>query len=121
MKCLGKWNEIYFILLSSYFILLPALFYNIISYFASLISFHIFASLISFLSQSLFHFFASLISFLCQSLFHFISCLELYHNYFISLPEFISFLAWDFRVRVRIFFFFFDKVHFIVSLELCHN
>jgi hypothetical protein len=30
MRCLGKWNEIYFILLSDYFILFPVLFHNLL-------------------------------------------------------------------------------------------
>jgi hypothetical protein len=33
MRCLGKWNEIHFILLSGYFIFFPVLFHNLLFHF----------------------------------------------------------------------------------------
>jgi len=80
MKCLGKWNEIHFILLPSYFILLSVLFHNLLfhSCQAYFISFHPWRYFI--VLPGLFHCFARLISLFCQA-------------YFISLPELISFLA----------------------------
>ena len=140
MRCLGNWNEIYFISLPSFFITLP----RPISFLPSHI-FHCFPGSISFLLQGvlawdLFILLPSLSSFLCLGYFHsfawdiFISlpgifsfpCPAYFHsfawNIFIPLPGIFSFpspayfhsFAWDiFTALPRIFsFLFWEYFHF---------
>ena len=124
MKCLGKWNEIHFILLPRYFILFPALFHNLL--FHSLPGlFHFISSLSYFIILPvLFHYFASLISLFCQADFIILPELIAFHFWlglFHCFARFIS-LFWQslfhyfaiFKVRVRQFFFFWaSSFHYV--------